>query len=133
MIEFASAVGAVVVSIYSYVPSVSQGGGGSNDGVISSIALALSGTNLTATAGRTVGTDVVSNILALPAGGGGTADGVIDSLALTLTGSAISATAGRTVGVDVASAGVTLPFAALAGATFTGIVSGISTLPLLHI
>ena len=60
------------------------------------------------------------------AGGGGSDDGVVDTLALALSGSALTATAGRTVGADVASAALTLPFALLAGATFTGAAQGIT-------
>ena len=72
LIEFGSAVGAITISIYAYIPSVSQGGG-TADGVVDSAALSLVGQDLTLTLGRTVGADVVSNAQTLPAGGGGTA------------------------------------------------------------
>ena len=67
------------------------------------------------------------------AGGGGSDDGVVDTLALALSGSALTATAGRTVGADVVSAGLTLPFALLAGAIFTGAVAGIAPTTAAHL
>ena len=47
------------------------GGGGAADGVVDELSFGLSGSELTLTAGRTVGADVVSDPITLPSGGGG--------------------------------------------------------------
>ena len=47
------------------------GGGGEADGVINTLVLSVANGQLTATAGRTIGNDVVSNAVTLPTGGNG--------------------------------------------------------------
>ena len=47
------------------------GGGGSDDGVVETLAFTISGQEVTLTAGLSVGADVVSDTLTLPSGGGG--------------------------------------------------------------
>ena len=59
-------------------------------------------------------------------GQAGTMDGVINALSGSLSGATLTLTAGRSVGADVVSQGISLPFALLTGAIFTGHVSGIA-------
>ena len=79
----------------------------------------MAGTNITID-------DSTSGEITISASGGGISDGVVNALTLALAGSDLTLTAGRTIGVDISSSALTLPFALLSGATFTGAVSGIT-------
>ena len=92
-------------------PPITDGGAADTgvDDVVNSLTLDLVSANeLRLTAGRTVGAQLVSNIVTLPAGGGGTADGVVSGATLAVTGQQLSMTLDRSIGADV-TASVTLP------------------------
>ena len=104
-----------------------QGQAGTLDGVLNSLGLTISGSDVVATAGRSIGSDVVSSPLTLPflPLAGGTLTGALSGSAATFTGT-LTAVMG-VFSAAISATGLTLS-AALTGvsATFSGAISAAS-------
>ena len=103
------------------------GGGGSDDGVVETLAFTISGQEVTLTAGLSVGADVVSDTLTLPSGGGGGGTAQALSRFEALTTANTTAQAMSTIYADILEIATTDIFANVGGFT-VATVSNITTI-----
>ena len=104
-------------------------GGGMADGVVDTVALSLSGQDLTLTLGRTNNLTDISDTITLPAGMGTDTNDYVDSVDLSLSGQELTITLGRTGSLADLSDNITLPSGGGSGditAVNTSNVSGLA-------
>ena len=101
-----------------------MGTGGGSDGVVDSVGLSLSGRNLTATVGRTIGPDLTDTVQLPPDEND---NRFVDSLGVLVTGQTLTVTLGRTAPLPDLVDTATLPTGGGGGTDTNNYLSGVTS------